>query len=77
MATSLTSAEQAKLEHSLALAHRHVWGCAQLYALRDDSDTADDMTHIGNALYHLLEAELKRGKPLRTRINGRAYPSAS
>jgi hypothetical protein len=70
---NLTSTEQAKLEHSLALAHRHIWGCAQLYGLRDDYVSYDELMGIQKLLYDYLEVELKRGARLRTRPSDRTY----
>jgi hypothetical protein len=72
--TKLTSAESASLERSLALAHKYVWACQNAYRMMDDDGTADDLYHIGEALRNLLEARLKLGRPLRTRLSDRTYP---
>lgn len=63
----LTTGEQAKLEHSLALAHRHVFAAAQLFNARDDYDHADDLRSMCEHLFDYLQSELNKGTSLRTR----------
>lgn len=63
----LTTGEQAKLEHSLALAHRHIFQAQQLMQSRDAYDTADELGNVCVYLFDLLAAELNKGSSLRTR----------
>jgi hypothetical protein len=71
--SKLTSGEQAKLEHALALAHRHIWQAMLLYQATDAYDQADDLMGIQQFLGVLLDDELRKGKGLRSRPYRRAY----
>lgn len=70
--SKLSSAEQARLETLLAQGHRILWRLADIYLANDQYEIGDDLTQGGKYLSNLMEAELKKGKGLRTRPRIRA-----